>query len=87
MMWGGKGVFLSAFPMRLSCAIVNCRCATGERDVVRDVPKYPPGRGSSWVREPMGRPEACAKSVVPGPFVEDGLELVDVGCDLTFTHV
>ena len=31
--------------------------------------------------------EACAKSVIPDPFVGDGLELVDVGCDFTFTNV
>ena len=28
----------------------------GEREAVRDVPMYPPGRGLSWVRAPMGRP-------------------------------
>jgi hypothetical protein len=92
-MWGGKGVLLSTFPMRLCWAFVHCRCATGERDAVRDVPKYPPGRDSSWVRELMGRParvmcarrarRASSRALLWG----DGLKLVDVGCDLTFTHV
>jgi hypothetical protein len=56
------GVFLSALPIRVSCVFVQSMCALGEREAVRDVPKYPPRRGSSWVREPMGFPESvmCA---------------------------
>jgi hypothetical protein len=38
-MWGGRGVFLSASPIRVSCVFVHWRCASGERDAVRDVPK------------------------------------------------
>ncbi len=37
--WGGRGVFLSALPIRVSCVFVQWRCASGERDAVRDVPK------------------------------------------------
>jgi hypothetical protein len=57
-MCGGSGAFLSALPIRVSCCFVQCRCAAGERDAVRDVPRYPPGRGSSWVSDPMGFPES-----------------------------
>ncbi len=33
------GVFRSALPIRVSCAFVQLRCAVGERDDVRDVPR------------------------------------------------
>ena len=36
---GGRGVVFSAFPIRVSCAFVQWRCAAGERDAVRDVPR------------------------------------------------
>ena len=38
-MCGGRGVVFSAFPIRVSCAFVQWRCAAGERDAVRDVPR------------------------------------------------
>jgi hypothetical protein len=60
--WGGKGMFPSAFPICRSCAFVQWRCASGERDAVRDGPRYPPGRGSSWVKEPMVRPARVTRA-------------------------
>ncbi len=52
-MYDGSGARLTALQMVSSCCFVYRRWASGHRDAVRAVPKYPPGRGSSWVRTPM----------------------------------
>ncbi len=36
---GGRGVVLSALPIRVSCVFFQWRCSAGERDAVRDVPR------------------------------------------------
>ena len=53
---GRQGVFPSALPICVSCVCVHWKCVSGERDAVRDVPRYPPGRGSSWAKEPIVYP-------------------------------
>ena len=54
---GGKGVFPNALPIYASCVFVHWRCASGERDAVRDVLRFPPGGSAFWVREPMVWPD------------------------------
>jgi len=49
--------FTNALPACVSCTFVHWMCASGERDAVRGVPMYLPGRGSSRVREPIVRPD------------------------------
>ena len=54
---GGRGLLPNALPICASCAFAQLRCASEERDDVRDVRRYPPGREPSWMREPMAWPE------------------------------
>jgi hypothetical protein len=55
-MHDGSGARLTALHMVSSSCFVHRRWASGHRDAVRAVPKYPPGRGSSYVRTPMRCP-------------------------------
>ncbi len=53
---GGKEALASALPINLNFSFVHRRWAFGQREAVRDAPRYPPGRVSSWERAPMGWP-------------------------------
>ena len=54
-----------AFPIRSRWCLVQRRWASGHSEAVRAVPRYPPGRGSSWERAPIWWPpiETCASRV------------------------
>ena len=53
-MLGGRGVFSTALLMVAMIPSVHWRWALGQRDGVRAVPRYPPGRGSSCDSTGMG---------------------------------
>jgi hypothetical protein len=55
-MFDRSGARLTALPMVSSCSLVHCRWASGHRGAVSAVSRYPPGRGSSYVRTPMRCP-------------------------------
>ena len=55
-MCGGSGVRCTALQMRSSWDLVHLRWASGQREAVRAVPRYPPGNGSSCVRTCMRWP-------------------------------
>ena len=47
LIFGGEGVVSTALLMVARTSSVHLRCALGQRDVVKAVPRYPPGSGSS----------------------------------------
>ena len=92
-MCGGKGVLPRALHICASCAFAKLRCASGERDTVRDLPKHPPEMDSSLVEgayraaRESGVSEYGSKCVIPFPLTWNGLECVDVRRDLTFGNI
>ncbi len=52
----GSGAASTAVVMFVMVSSVHERCAIGLREAVRDVPRYLPGRGSSWEMAVMGVP-------------------------------
>ena len=70
-MRGGKGTRANAVPIFCTCSFAFRRWASGKRESVKDVPRYPPGRGSSWVKEPIGQPAklTCASLALSASFL------------------
>ena len=55
-MWDGSGALWTTLHMKSSWDLVRLRWASGQREAVRAVPRYPPGKGSSCVRTPTRWP-------------------------------